>query len=187
MTLVLQYSTGVAWQSEVIRRMCHSPFSHVDIVLEGEGLLGASGPDKTAKMISPGGGMVIPDEGGVRVRPFDPWPYKERPRRLTIRSNDPTDDFLHARIIELARAQIGKPFDDGALYDFLSSHPGDRDWRSQDKWFCSELVVWCCETCGLFPWSLISPKNRVTPADSIMLFNPLVSSADIADFVGGAA
>ena len=65
--LTLQYSSSTALTSDLIRRICHSQFSHVDMVLQGEGLLGASGED------------VYPnfdDPGGVLIRPFDPWPYK---------------------------------------------------------------------------------------------------------------
>lgn len=174
--LIVQYSSGTAWASEIIRRMCHSPFSHVDIVLPGVGLLGASGPDKTALAIV--NGKQVPDPGGVQIRPFNPWPYKEVPKLAHI------ETAKADAIIELAKTQINKPFDDSALYGFLSAHPGDRAWRQQDKWFCSELVIWSCETSGMFPYPLATLKDRVSPADSLLLFNPFMSKENIEQFTG---
>lgn len=174
--LVVQYSTSTAFASNMIRRLCHSPFSHVDIVLPHVGLLGASGPDKTAKAIV--NGVVGPDPGGVQIRPFDPWPYLNPPLRASLKT-DKAD-----KIIELAKSQIGKPFDDSALYGFLSSEAGERDWREQDKWFCSELVTWACEAGGMFPYPLVALKNRVSPADSLLLFNPFMTPDNIAIFTG---
>ena len=168
--LIIQYSTSTVWQSEVIRRLCHSPFSHVDIVLP-EGLLGASGPDPHSRALVKG--MIVPDPGGVQIRPNPPWAYLSPAKQVVIRTP-------HAeRVIELAKQQIGKPFDNGALYNFLSSDPGDRNWREQDKWFCSELVIWACEVAGVFPWSLAALKNRISPADSLLILNPLMETDSI--------
>lgn len=172
--LTVQYSTGTAWQSEAIRRLCHSQYSHVDLVIPGVGLLGASGPDKSVKAFD-SHWIPAPDPGGVQIRPFNPWPYKEPPKQIRLQ----VPEMIEAQVYALARSQIGKPFDNSALYDFLSADPGSRDWRDQDKWFCSELVVWCCETCGMFPYKLISAKNRISPADSLLLFNPFIVPEDI--------
>ena len=174
--LTIQYSSGTALASDLIRRMCHSPFSHVDIVIPGVGLLGASGPDKTAKAIV--GGLVLPDPGGVQIRPFNPWPYKDVPRLAHLKT-DKAD-----KIIEIAKSQINKPFDNSGLHAFLSGGVGNRDWREQDKWFCSELVVWSCEKAGMFPYPLATLKDRVSPADTLLIFNPYMSPDNIENFTG---
>jgi hypothetical protein len=44
MPLQIQFSTSTAFTSGIIRRLTHSPFSHVDFVLP-DGLLGVSGKD----------------------------------------------------------------------------------------------------------------------------------------------
>jgi hypothetical protein len=167
--LTLQYSSSMAWESEVIRRLCHSAFSHVDIQLNGEGLLGASGGPQTYKI---GNGQVYHDPGGVQIRPSEPWPYKIK---QTIRIKTDKAEAIRTR----ARTQIGKPFDTGALYEFLSEKPGDRDWRDTTRWFCSELAVWSSEIERCFPWQLLVAKNRVSPADSLLVFNPLIFDEDI--------
>lgn len=71
---------------------------------------------------------------------------------------------------EIALSQLGKPFDNSALKDFLSdSFPGERDWRLDDHWFCAELVVWAMETAAMWGGPLHWPKNRVSPTDILML------------------
>lgn len=178
--LLVQYSSSPAFSSAVIRRLCHSRFSHVDVVLPGEGLLGASGPDtydvRGAKVIDP---------GGVRIRPFDPWPYLDKPRVARIVA----DEEKVRLTIEAWRSQIGKPFDGSALWGFLADAADavmqheKRDWRDVDKWFCSEGVIWSCEQGGLFPWPLVVVKNRVTPADSLLLFNSMMPEENIREFL----
>jgi len=136
--------------------MCHSPFSHVDIILP-EGCLGASDP------------------GGVMLRPFDYQIFKLK-QRTTIKS-DKTDKF-----IELVQSQIGKPFDPKALRSVLDNTP--RNWRIPDAWFCSELVVWALEEAGFFPYKLIVPKNRISPADLLLLLNPWIDREEFIIYHG---
>ena len=165
--LEIQFSTSTAFTSGVIRRLCHSEFSHVDIVVPGEGLLGVSGSDHT-----------INDIGGVQIRPPGMWPYLHPPKtaRLSTAGAD--------AIIELAKTQIGKPFDNGALYGFLEDmgHTAKRDWRDHGAWFCSEMVAWALETSHFFPYSLVSAKNRITPADLLLLLNPFLTEDNIKEF-----
>lgn len=168
--LHIQYSTSNAFASQMIRRLCHSPFSHVDIILEGEGLLGASGPDNYVV-----DGKPWHDPGGVIVRPFHPWPYLYDPVIARVRTTVEVRD----KVIAQARSQINKPFDNSALWEFLSDKPpGDRDWKATDKWFCSELVTWAEETAGMFPWPLVVPKSRISPADNLMINMPMLINPD---------
>jgi hypothetical protein len=85
--------------------------------------------------------------------------------------------------MEVAHKQIGKPFDNGALWDFLSDQPHDRDWRQTDSWFCSELIVYCLEQANFFPYSLVVAKNRITPADTLLLLNPFLTHENIQEFL----
>ncbi len=165
--LQIQFSTSTAFMSGIIRRLCHSPFSHVDILVPGEGLLGVSGSDKG-----------INDIGGVQMRPPGMWPYLNPPK--TARLHTAGVDA----IIELAKTQIGKPFDNTALYGFLDDmgYGPKRDWRDTSSFFCSEFVAWALEESHFFPYTLVAAKNRITPADLLLLLNPFMSEDNIKEF-----
>ncbi len=153
--------------SGIIRRLCHSEYSHVDMVVPGEGLLGVSGSDHT-----------INDIGGVQIRPPGMWPYLHPPRTARLQTGGAD------AIIGLAKTQIGKPFDNGALSGFLDDmgHTKKRDWRDHGAWFCSEFVAWALEASHFFPFTLIPAKNRITPADLLLLLNPFMSEENIKEF-----
>lgn len=165
--MIVRYSSSTAFMSNLIRRACHSRFSHVDIVLPGEGLLGVSGPDRQYN-----------DPGGVRIRPFEPWPYSIW-REVEVRT-DKTD-----AIIRRARTQIGKPFDNEALYAFFNPYGAHRDWRELDKWFCSEFYIWACEAEGLFPYRLCVPMDMINPNDTMLFTNHLMSDEDVGKLLNG--
>lgn len=143
------------WASPWIRRVNHSPFSHVDFVLDDGSLLGASN--------SPNAPFVRGNPCGVAVRPPDYEDFSYR-RRMILKT-DRADDIL-----SIAQTQIGKTFDNSGLIDFLSDHfPGVRDWRLDDSWFCAELAMWALDVGGLWqPFRVIWPKNRVSPTDIVL-------------------
>lgn len=159
--IVLQFSTCEHtlknWTSAIIRRLCHSPFSHVDFVLGDGSLLGASDQGHDSPVIKG-------NSCGVAIRPPDYQPFGYR-RRMTI-VTDKAESVLAA-----AYSQLGKAFDSEALHDFLGDEfPGIRDWRDPDKWFCAELVAWAFETGGYWiPSTLQWPKNRVSPTDMLLV------------------
>lgn len=181
--LLIQYSAGTAFASALIRRLTHSRFSHCDILIPGEGLLGASGPDCTTER-----GLRFrarmgwsTDPGGVRVRPFNPWPYVEPPKVARIQMTE----AVGRKMMAFAQSQIGKPFDNNALYAFLADRAGimveNREWRDPDRWFCAEFVTRAAEVGGLWPYPLAITKGLVSPQDSLLLFNPYL--ANVADFL----
>ena len=144
------YATG--W----IRRLSHSPFSHVDMMLEDGSMLGASD--------NPNSPVVVGNPRGVAVRPqgYQPFSYRRRMTLLTDRAND---------IRAIAKTQIGKTFDNSGLKDFLSDKfPGQRDWRLDSSWWCSELVLWSLDVGGFWqPRRVMWPKNRCSPTDLLLL------------------
>jgi hypothetical protein len=164
--LRVQYSTSTAWVSAIIRRLCHSAFSHVDMVIPEVGLLGVSGTDRS-----------IFDPGGVVVRPFTAWPYL-RKVEVTIQC----EPAIAQAVIKAGLGQYGKPFDKGALWAFIGDKPplqASRDWQDLGQWFCSEWFIYSCKKGGLFPYELAVTKDRVSPADSVLLINPFLSQADV--------
>ena len=174
--LLCQFSTSPAFASMVIRRLSHSRFSHLDFILPGEGLLGVSG---LGDYIS-GGGMQTHDPGGVMVRPFDAWVYLEPPKIARVQAPEAT---VRA-IIEAGRSQIGKPFDNSALWGFLSDqvYEKKRNWRDTGQWYCSEFATWSQESGKLFPYPLIVTKDRVSPGDNLLMINPFMSHENIGEF-----
>jgi hypothetical protein len=173
--LVIQFSTaappiGAWWQhlirhediidwSKLIRRGCHSPFSHVDMH-DGDGLIGASNnPTAPILKTDPPGAA-----NGVAKRPFDyqEFLYRRNMILVTPRAND---------IRRIWRTQLGKAFDMSYIRGMISEQfPGARDWRLDEHWACAEGIVWSMEV-GEF-WNgekLAWPKNRVSPTDVLML------------------
>jgi hypothetical protein len=144
------------WGSGLIRRSCHSPFSHVDMVMKDGSLLGAS--------YSPKAPYIHGNPCGVASRPFDYQQFKYR--RQMILATERADD-----IRRIWSTQLGKGYDNGSLWDMIGdSFPGARDWRLNESWFCSEGVAWAMET-GHFwgPHQLRWPKNRVSPTDLLLM------------------
>ncbi len=177
--LALQFSTSSAFASAIIRRLTQSDFSHVDIVLPGEGLLGVSGKWKPPRRQFP---HREPDVGGVIIRPFDAWPYMRPPKTARVQCSEEVRD----RAIAWARTQLGKPFDKKALYAFLRDRVGlpaeGRPWRDPDKWYCSEMVMRALEVSGLFPYPLITPKDTVSPNIVLVHINPFMTRENILEF-----
>ena len=159
--VTFQFSTSADtlenWTSAVIRRMCHSPFSHVDFVLDDGNMLGASDQGEKSPVISG-------NPRGVAIRPPNYQRFGYR-RHMVLRT-DKAD-----AIIAVAMGQLGKPFDNAALHDFLSdSFPGVREWRNTGQWFCSEMGIFSMEEGGF--WEnppLAWPKSRVSPTDILMI------------------
>ncbi len=159
--IVLQFGTcATSWQSTLICRMSHSPFSHVDYVCADGSLLGASD--------SPESPIIEGNPHGVAVRPPDYQEFAIR-RRAVIVTDKAAEFDKHMR------SQLGAPFDSDALYAFFSAPLLSRDWREPTKWFCSELVSWSLESAGLFPYALLVAKNRVSPSDLLLLLNPYMN------------
>ena len=147
------------WGSSLIRRTNHSPFSHVDIVLEDGNLLGASN-NPVAPTVDQ---YPLSNAAGVAVRPpcYQAFRYRRQMVIVTPRAAD---------VRLLALTQLGKGFDNGSLKEFISdSFPGERDWRLDDHWFCAELVVWAMEAANIFDGDISWPKNRVSPTDILLL------------------
>jgi hypothetical protein len=159
--VILQFSTTVnSWGNRwswVIRHLCNSPFSHVDMVMPDGNLLGASD--------SPRAPVVSGNSRGVAIRPPD---YEAYGLRLRMVINTPKADLIRA----VALTQLGKPFDNSALYGFLSDAlPGARPWGDPTSWFCSELIIW--SFLKALYWNeipLVWPQNRVSPPNIFMIF-----------------
>lgn len=77
-----------------------------------------------------------------------------------------------ASVIDFAKSQLDKPYDWGGICGLVAHN---RDWESDDKWFCSELVAWSFKQAG-YPL-LNETSYRVTPRD--LLISPLIKPITI--------
>jgi hypothetical protein len=152
--LTIQFSRSAEWQSTLIAKLCHGPFSHVDLVLNDGNLLGAS-DNKDAPVIDG-------NPQGVAIRPPE---YQH----FAIRRQMILDTDLADAIIAQWMTQLGKPFDSGGLHTFLDEAVFERNWRDPAKWFCSEGVVWAKEQAGYWKRELLWAKSRLSPMDLYML------------------
>lgn len=66
------------------------------------------------------------------------------------------------------REQVGKPYDKLGIVAFAF----DRDWRSPESWFCSELQARALEVCGWFPKPLAAHASTITPRDLFLVLSP---------------
>lgn len=151
MTIKLQFLQGTDASSRMIQWFSHGPWSHVDAVLDDGTLLGARA------------------DGGVAIRPSS---YTGADK--TCRADIPCTPEQEAAFYRFLALQIGKPYDMTGIIGFVA----DRNWRQDDSWFCRELVTAAEEQCGLFPYPLVSPANKITPTDAYLLssvFGPVAS------------
>jgi hypothetical protein len=167
------FSSSTAWQSHLIRCFSHSQFSHVDVVMPDSNLLGASN--------SPDAPVIEGNPSGVAIRPFD---YQQFYVRRLAKLEVPRDAKLKAAEVEsnfsqLLRSQLGKPFDSSAMHAmFGDAMMLERDWTEAKAWFCSELMIWALHNAGFFPYELMVPKTRVSPADSLLILGPYITNPD---------
>ncbi len=169
--LQLQFSTTTHWASGLIRLMTHSHFSHIDAIIP------PGFPGLESLTPKPYGLLGASDPGGVMIRTHDHYPFKRR-RRITL-VTDKADE-----IIRLMATQIGKPFDSTAMARVIDLN--QRDWRMKESWFCAELICWALEEAGFFPYPLVQSKNRVTPADLLLILNPYFDPVELTQEVTDA-
>src|ERR1700692_3290193 len=112
-TLTLRFSTTEDtlgnWTSAVIRRLCHSPFSHIDIVQPDGNCLGASDQ-------GPHSPFIHGNPEGVAIRPPN---YQ----RFGIRRDMIIKTSKADAVIAAALTHLGKPFHSSSLWDFLADTP----------------------------------------------------------------
>lgn len=121
-----------------------SAFSHVDLVIPGEGYLGAR-------------------PSGVDLRPFD----YIKPAAQVIGTFDSTAQ-QNAEIIVYAKRQIDKP------YDWLNilGETLHQDWTQEpDKWICTVLAWAAVHAAGI---DLINPENQDRPTAKDLMESPLL-------------
>lgn len=149
----------------MICRLSHSPFSHGDLLLDDGTLLGSSN--------SPDVPVIQGNPCGVAIRPANYHKFAIK-HQAVMRCSPETK----ARFHDFCYAQLGKPFDTGAVKfrTFLSADFSNRDWRDDSMWYCYEMLARATEVSQLIWWDLIGIKNRVTGSDYLMMINPIMDT-----------
>jgi hypothetical protein len=162
-TLTWQTVRGVGWTSRLIGWFGGGYYSHIDVVTEAGMLRGAR---------SDWHGWIPP---GYEDRPigYESW---ERQTQWTIEVSDEE----HAAYWKYSNAQLHKPYDKRGLVDTFVR---GRDWRDNDKWWCSEEVAWNGEVAGL--WEIPQHVLSVEPGDCVFLF--IGRRARRQEFINGLA
>jgi len=136
---IIRLVSGKGLSSSLIKIGTFSKWSHVDLMTRDGKLLGA-------RM-----------DGGVQIReagydvPFVEQAYVDVP--LTASREEAVWRF--------ALEQVGKGYDMSAILGIAFR----RDWREDDKWFCSELVAAAFEAAGKPLLNTQEMRNRITPRD----------------------
>jgi len=170
---VLFFDKWIKDRALCICRLTHSPFSHVDLVMDDPrwphgSLLGSSN--------NPTAPVIIGNPCGVALRHCD---YQEFAVRRVARI--PCTPEQKQAFTQFCLDQLGKPFDSEAIRvrHFLSFDFKDRDWRDDRNWFCAEMMARATEHAKLLSWKLACYKNRVTATDYLLIINPLI---DVDEF-----
>jgi len=136
--ITLQFVTVDSAIDATIRWYTDSPISHVDTITPGGKLLGSQ--------------LHKPCGDGVLVRA----PNYAKFSCVKTLTFDVTDEQFGLYWVFLVK-QLGKPYDSGAVIG-LFLH---RDWRSDKKWFCSELIAAALEYAGIL--QIDTKVNWVSP------------------------
>lgn len=140
--LRFQFSRQDDLTSDLIALGGAGDFSHVDIVLPNGSLLGARSDH-------------IDGLTGVQIRKPG---YAKWTRQVFI--DVPCTASQAAKAYDFAIEQVGKGYDKWAIAAFVVG----RDWREEDKWFCSELGARVGEVAGVFA-EMFSPVNKIEPVE----------------------
>lgn len=151
----LSFVAARAFSSRLIEWFGAGGWSHVDNVLPNGRLLGAR-----SDWVKVDGRPYPP---GVQIRPPD---YERWPKRLILEI--PCTDRQAKDWLSFLMGQVGKPYDHLAILAFAI----DRNWRDDDAWFCSELVVRALEVSGICPKLQASP-NKISPGACMLVASTL--------------
>lgn len=141
--LTLRFVEGGGWDSKIIRWDTRCKWSHVEFYDEFTGVtLGA---------------ML---DGGIKRRMLCDSEYRHTVSDSYLDIHVTPYQFTNYK--RFLDCQLGKPYDWRAIVSFGL---GQRDWREDDSWFCSELQARGLEVAGILKLPDDIPVWRITPRD----------------------
>jgi hypothetical protein len=102
--------------------------------------------------------------GGVRWRTTQDPCYDRLAKTELVELQSTDRQFT--KFWDFMGSQLNRPYDWRAI---LSFGLGERDWRAEDSWFCSELVIRALEVAELVSLPASLPVDRITPRDVWLL------------------
>ena len=149
--VTLQFVGTDSFTADIIELKGGGKYSHVDVIMPDGGLLGARNESIGGK------------PAGVQIR-FPNYEKWESIAHLTIQLSD----AQYFSFMAFLREQLGKPYDNAAIFGFVFN----RDWREQNSWFCSELVVAAFEAVdNFFEYKVYTPANKIDPVTAFTLLS----------------
>lgn len=144
-SLEVSLAQGTGLISKTIDWFSAGRVSHADLVMPNHTLLGAR------------------SDGGVKERPGD---YLGNIKRWVFSKEVSREQAFE--VYKFAYQQLDKGYDHLAIFAFAIN----RNWREEDRWFCSELVAAALEKGKVLP-KLWQPMNKITPT----MLGAMLSSA----------
>jgi hypothetical protein len=141
----VRFVLGVDLVSRLIAWAGAGEFSHVDAVLPDGQLFGAR----------------TDCNPGVQARPFG-----YAPAAIACVYDIPCSPEQREAFYKFLWSQHGKSYDRLAIVAFIVN----RNWRSPDKWFCSELIAAALEHAGIIA-VLSGAVNKVAPSPLAVLLS----------------
>lgn len=108
-------------------------------------------------------------DGGVQARPRG---YDAAVMQRELIVSLPCAAAAEQRFLDFLRAQLGKPYDLRAIVSLVA----ERDWRTRDAWFCSELQAAALEASGWMEM-LAADAAKITPRDLLLIVSSQVAVA----------
>lgn len=142
-TIDLRFVSGGGVDSRIIKYTTRCRWSHVEVI-------------NSTRDLTFGAQLF----GGVRWRSINDPCYRHA-LAYQIVQIDVTEQ-QDSEFWGFMSKQNGKPYDWRAIVSFAM---GERDWRAEDAWFCSELDTRGLETVNIITLPSDAPANRISPRD----------------------
>lgn len=138
--MIIVLSTSHKPASWLIRLMTFGEFSHVEVLMDAETVLGAS-------MLAGVQRMPLTE----RIRKSSRYQY------LEVKTTPDEERVVRAAL----DSQVGKGYDYWAVFGWALR----QNWDTTDGWFCSELVTWAFREAGVHLVGQWAKVKRITPRD----------------------
>ncbi len=139
---------GGGWDSKLIQYTTRCNYSHVEAL------------DPLDEHVTYGAML----RGGVKRRFYTDTEYHNAKNFKTVRIICTAEQ--EEKFYNFIASQLGKPYDWRAVVSFGL---GQRDWREDGSWFCSEAIIRGLEEAGLLYVPDDFPAWRLNPSHAYML------------------
>ena len=155
MAIKLIFSSRKGWLSKIVRMVTWSDYSHVDMIIGHDHVIGASHTEG-----------VTESSLAYRKSVSNKWLIAEV-HTLSVEDDE--------NLFRAMKSQVGKPYDYTGVLGFLFH----RDWQKEERWFCSELIAWAFSKVGTRILADSVRKSRVSPEH--LLMSPMLKKVESSE------